>query len=295
MRSGFVSLTGRPNVGKSTLLNQIIGQKLAITSDKPQTTRNLIQGIYNDEDTQIVFVDTPGIHKPNHKLGQILNKGAYYSIDDVDVVCFLIDAKAGLGGGDKYIIERLKNAGKPVILVINKIDGLSKEEIFNKILEYKDLYNWSDIVPVSALKDKNTGTLIKVIKEYLPESVKFFDNDTVTNRSLEFMASEIVREKILRTTSEEIPYSVTCVTTKFVKDKGNRIINVDIIVDRDSLKKIIIGKQGQKLKKIGIEARKDLEQILDAKVYLELYVKTIEKWRDREKYLNEFKFTDFTE
>ena len=184
---------------------------------------------------------------------------------------------------------------KPVILVINKIDGLSKEEIFNKILEYKDLYNWSDIVPVSALKDKNTGTLIKVIKEYLPESVKFFDNDTVTNRSLEFMASEIVREKILRTTSEEIPYSVTCVTTKFVKDKGNRIINVDIIVDRDSLKKIIIGKQGQKLKKIGIEARKDLEQILDAKVYLELYVKTIEKWRDREKYLNEFKFTDFTE
>lgn len=295
MRSGFVSLTGRPNVGKSTLLNQIIGQKLAITSDKPQTTRNLIQGIYNDEDTQIVFVDTPGIHKPNHKLGQILNKGAYYSIDDVDVVCFLIDAKAGLGGGDKYIIERLKNAGKPVILVINKIDGLSKDEIFNKILEYKDLYNWSDIVPVSALKDKNTGTLIKVIKKYLPESVKFFDNDTVTNRSLEFMASEIVREKILRTTSEEIPYSVTCVTTKFVKDKGNRIINVDIIVDRDSLKKIIIGKQGQKLKKIGIEARKDLEQILDAKVYLELYVKTIEKWRDREKYLNEFKFTDFTE
>lgn len=295
MRSGFVSLTGRPNVGKSTLLNQIIGQKLAITSDKPQTTRNLIQGIYNDDDTQIVFVDTPGIHKPNNKLGQILNKGAYYSIDDVDVVCFLIDAKAGLGGGDKYIIERLKKVDKPVILVINKIDGLSKEEIFNKILEYKDLYNWSDIVPVSALKDKNTGTLIKVIKEYLPESVKFFDNDTVTNRSLEFMASEIVREKILRTTSEEIPYSVTCVTTKFVKDKGNRIINVDIIVDRDSLKKIIIGKQGQKLKKIGIEARKDLEQILDAKVYLELYVKTIEKWRDREKYLNEFKFTDFTE
>ena len=295
MRSGFVSLTGRPNVGKSTLLNQIIGQKLAITSDKPQTTRNLIQGIYNDDDTQIVFVDTPGIHKPNHKLGQILNKGAYYSIDDVDVVCFLIDAKAGLGGGDKYIIERLKKVDKPVILVIDKIDGLSKEEIFNKILEYKDLYNWSDIVPVSALKDKNTGTLIKVIKKYLPESVKFFDNDTVTNRSLEFMASEIVREKILRTTSEEIPYSVTCVTTKFVKDKGNRIINVDIIVDRDSLKKIIIGKQGQKLKKIGIEARKDLEQILDAKVYLELYVKTIEKWRDREKYLNEFKFTDFTE
>lgn len=295
MKSGFVSLTGRPNVGKSTLLNQIIGQKLAITSNKPQTTRNLIQGIYNEDDTQIIFVDTPGIHKPNHKLGQILNRGAYYSIDDVDVVCFLVDAKAGLGGGDKYIIEKLKNAGKPVILVINKIDGLSKDEIFNKILEYKELYNWSDIVPISALKNKNITELIKVIKKYLPESVKFFDNNTVTNRSLEFMASEIVREKILRLTSDEIPYSVTCVTTKFVKDKDNRIINVDIIVDRDSLKKIIIGKQGQMLKKIGTEARKDLEQILDAKVYLELYVKTIEKWRDREKYLNEFKFNDFTE
>ena len=295
MKSGFVSLTGRPNVGKSTLLNQIIGQKLAITSNKPQTTRNLIQGIYNEDDTQIIFVDTPGIHKPNHKLGQILNRGAYYSIDDVDVVCFLVDAKAGLGGGDKYIIEKLKNAGKPVILVINKIDGLSKDEIFNKILEYKELYNWSDIVPVSALKNKNITELIKVIKKYLPESVKFFDNNTVTNRSLEFMASEIVREKILRLTSDEIPYSVTCVTTKFVKDKDNRIINVDIIVDRDSLKKIIIGKQGQMLKKIGTEARKDLEQLLDAKVYLELYVKTIEKWRDREKYLNEFKFNDFTE
>lgn len=295
MKSGFVSLTGRPNVGKSTLLNQIIGQKLAITSNKPQTTRNLIQGIYNEDDTQIIFVDTPGIHKPNHKLGQILNRGAYYSIDDVDVICFLVDAQAGLGGGDKYIIERLKNVNKPVILVINKIDGLSKDEIFNKIFEYKDLYNWSDIVPVSALKNKNTETLIKVIKEYLPESVKFFDNDTVTNRSLEFMASEIVREKILRLTSDEIPYSVTCVTTKFVKDKDNRIINVDIIVDRDSLKKIIIGRQGKMLKKVGIESRKDLEQILDAKVYLELYVKTIEKWRDREKYLNEFKFTDFTE
>ena len=295
MKSGFVSLTGRPNVGKSTLLNQIIGQKLAITSNKPQTTRNLIQGIYNEDDTQIIFVDTPGIHKQNHKLGQILNRGAYYSIDDVDVVCFLVDAKAGLGGGDKYIIEKLKNAGKPVILVINKIDGLSKDEIFNKILEYKELYNWSDIVPVSALKNKNITELIKVIKKYLPESVKFFDNNTVTNRSLEFMASEIVREKILRLTSDEIPYSVTCVTTKFVKDKDNRIINVDIIVDRDSLKKIIIGKQGQMLKKIGTEARKDLEQILDAKVYLELYVKTIEKWRDREKYLNEFKFNDFTE
>ncbi len=295
MKSGFVSFTGRPNVGKSTLLNEIIGEKLAITSNKPQTTRNIIQGIYNDKDTQIVFVDTPGIHKPTHKLGQILNKGAYYSIDDVDVVCFLVDAKAGLGGGDKYVIQRFKDLNKPVILVINKIDGLSKDEIFKKILEYKDLYEWKDIVPVSALKGKNIDTLIKVIRQYLPDNVKFFDDETITNRSLEFMAAEVVREKILRSTGDEIPYSVTCVTTKFVKDKGNRIINVDIIVDRDALKKIIIGKQGSKLKKIGTEARKDLEEIIGAKVYLELYVKTIEKWRDREKYLTEFKFNDFNE
>ncbi len=293
MKSGFVSFTGRPNVGKSTLLNEIIGEKLAITSNKPQTTRNIIQGIYNDKDTQIVFVDTPGIHKPTHKLGQILNKGAYYSIDDVDVVCFLVDAKAGLGGGDKYVIQRFKDLNKPVILVINKIDGLSKDEIFKKILEYKDLYEWKDIVPVSALKGKNIDTLIKVIRQYLPDNVKFFDDETITNRSLEFMAAEVVREKILRSTGDEIPYSVTCVTTKFVKDKGNRIINIDIIVDRDALKKIIIGKQGSKLKKIGTEARKDLEEIMGAKVYLELYVKTIEKWRDREKYLTEFKFNDF--
>lgn len=295
MKSGFVSFTGRPNVGKSTLLNEIIGEKLAITSNKPQTTRNIIQGIYNDKDTQIVFVDTPGIHKPTHKLGQILNKGAYYSIDDVDVVCFLVDAKAGLGGGDKYVIQRFKDLNKPVILVINKIDGLSKDEIFKKILEYKDLYEWKDIVPVSALKGKNIDTLIKVIRQYLPDNVKFFDDETITNRSLEFMAAEVVREKILRSTGDEIPYSVTCVTTKFVKDKGNRIINIDIIVDRDALKKIIIGKQGSKLKKIGTEARKDLEEIIGAKVYLELYVKTIEKWRDREKYLTEFKFNDFNE
>lgn len=295
MKSGFVSFTGRPNVGKSTLLNEIIGEKLAITSNKPQTTRNIIQGIYNDKDTQIVFVDTPGIHKPTHKLGQILNKGAYYSIDDVDVVCFLVDAKAGLGGGDKYVIQRFKDLNKPVILVINKIDGLSKDEIFKKILEYKDLYEWKDIVPVSALKGKNIDTLIKVIRQYLPDNVKFFDDETITNRSLEFMAAEVVREKILRSTGDEIPYSVTCVTTKFIKDKGNRIINVDIIVDRDALKKIIIGKQGNKLKKIGTEARKDLEEIIGAKVYLELYVKTIEKWRDREKYLTEFKFNDFNE
>ncbi len=295
MRSGFVSFVGRPNVGKSTLLNQIIGSKIAITSDKPQTTRNIIQGIYNDDDTQIVFVDTPGIHKPTHKLGQILNRGAYYSIDDVDVVCLLIDARAGLGKGDKYIIERLKDINKPVILIINKIDGLSKDEILLKINEYKDLYNFAEIVPISALKNKNIDELIKVIKNYLPDNIKYFDENIKTNRSMQFMIAETVREKILWLTKEEVPHSVTCVVEKVIKDKDKNIINVAIIVDRDSLKKIIIGKGGSMIKKIGTLARKELEQTLGTKVYLELYVKTIDKWRDREKYLNEFNFNDFTE
>ena len=295
MRSGFVSFVGRPNVGKSTLINQIVGSKIAIISDKPQTTRNIIQGIYNDDDTQIVFVDTPGIHKPTHKLGQILNRGAYYSIEDVDVVCLLVDAKAGLGKGDKYVIERLKNINKPVILVINKIDGLSKNEIFLKINEYKDLYNFKEIVPISALKNKNVDELIKVIKEYLTDNVKYFDDSMITNRSMQFMIAETVREKILWLTKEEVPHSVTCVVEKIVKDKDKNIINVAIIVDRDALKKIIIGKGGSMIKKIGTLARKDLEEILGTKVYLELYVKTIEKWRDREKYLTEFNFNDFTE
>ncbi len=293
MKSGFVSLIGRPNVGKSTLLNSILNTKVAITSSKPQTTRNIIQGIYNDKETQIVFVDTPGIHKPNHKLGKILNKGAYYSIDDVDVILFLVDAKAGLGKGDEYIISRFKELQKPVILVINKIDGLNSEQIFEKILAYKDLYDFADIVPVSALKNRNTNELIKVIKKYLTDEIKYFDENMVTNRSESFMISELIREKVLRLTEDEVPHSVTCITEQILKNKDKTIINASIIVDRDALKKIIIGKNGDMIKKIGTLARKDIENYLGTKVYLELYVKTIKKWRDREKYLTEFGYTDW--
>ena len=295
MKSGFVSLVGRPNVGKSTLLNSILQTKVAITSSKPQTTRNVIQGIYNDEETQIVFVDTPGIHKPNHKLGKILNEGAYYSINDVDIICFLVDAIKGLGSGDKYIIEKFQEINKPVILVINKIDGLSHDEIFNKILEYKDLYKWNEIVPISALKNRNTDELIKVLKKYLPDNIKYFEDDMITNKSTSFMISELVREKVFNLTHEEVPHSVTCITENIIKDKDKRIINVAIIVDRDSLKKIIIGKNGEMLKKIGTSARHDIEKLLGTKVYLELYVKTIKKWRDKEKYLNELGYNDFLE
>ncbi len=295
MRSGFVSLVGRPNVGKSTLLNDILKKKVSIVSSKPQTTRNILQGIYNDENTQIVFVDTPGIHKPNHKLGKVLNKGAYQSFDDVDIIAFLVDGKMGIGKGDKYIIERFKTINKPVILIINKIDGLSNDKIISLINDYKDLYNWSDIVPVSALKDKNVDELIKVFKKYLPDEVKYYDDNTITNRTTEFMISEFIREKVFLLTEEEIPHSVTCITERVIKDKDKYIINAAVIVDRDSLKKIIIGRNGNMIKKIGIMAREDIEKYLNAKVYLELYVKTIAKWRDREKYLTELGFNEFNE
>lgn len=295
MRSGFVGVIGRPNVGKSTLINDIIGKKIAITSNKPQTTRNIIQGIYNEEDTQIVFVDTPGIHKPNHKLGKYLNKQAYYTTEDTDLLLFLIDASSSLGKGDLYIIQKLKELDKPVILVMNKIDKLTNDEILVKISEYKDLYNFSEIVPVSALKNRNVKTLIDVIKKYLPDNIKYYGDNDVTNKPITFMISEIVREKVFQLTDEEVPHSITCIVENMEKNNNSYTINVVIIVDRDSLKKIIIGKNGSKIKEIGIRARKELEEYLGKKVYLETYVKTIKKWRDKEKYLQEFGFKEIDE
>ncbi len=293
MKSGFVGLIGRPNVGKSTLINNIIGTKIAIISNKPQTTRNIIQGIYNDEESQIVFVDTPGIHKPNHKLGQYLNKQAYYSIDDVDVIMMLTDVSEPLGAGDKYVIEKLKEVNKPVILILNKIDKILREKILTKIVEYKDLYNFSEIIPISALTSINVDDVIKTCKKYLPESVKFFDDDTITNKSNKFLISEMIREKIFLLTEEEVPHSTSCYIEKIEKSKNSLNIIATIVVDRDSLKRIIIGKQGAMIKKIGTMARYDIEQLLKKKVYLDLHVRTIEKWRDKEKYLSEFGYNEF--
>ena len=293
MKSGFVSLVGRPNVGKSTLLNSIIGTKVAITSNKPQTTRNVIQGIYNEEDTQIIFVDTPGVHKPNHKLGKYLNKQVYSNIDDVDAILMLVDGSQELGSGDKYIIEKLKEKNIPVILVINKIDKLTHDEILLKIAEYKDLYEFSEIVPLSALKNNNVDELIKTIKNYLKDEIKYYEDNQITNKPLTFTIAEIVREKVFELTHEEVPHSLTCIVENIEKDKNSYHINVAIIVERDSLKKIIIGNRGSKIKEVGIRARKELEILLNKKIYLELYVKTIKKWRDKEKYLQEFGFNDF--
>ena len=295
MKSGFVAVVGRPNAGKSTLINSIVGKKVAITSNKPQTTRNVIHGIYNEKNTQIVFVDTPGIHKPNHKLGTYLNKQAYTSSYDVDVILFMLDVTQEFGRGDQFVLDKIKQSNKPIILVLNKIDKIRKEEILEKIQKYKDIYGFSDIVPVSAMKKDNIKELVKVIKNYLTDDIKYYDDDYFTNKPTSFIASEIVREKIFNLTKEEVPHSLTCVVEQIKSKKESYYINIAVIVDRDSLKKIIIGKNGQMIKQVGIDARPEIEELLNKKVYLELYVKVIENWRDREKYLQEFGFNDFDE
>ncbi len=287
MKSGFVTLIGRPNVGKSTLLNSILKEKVAIISPKPQTTRNLIQGIYNEEDTQIVFVDTPGIHKPVDKLGVALNSQAYYSINDVDIVLLLVDASTSYGKGDKFILDKLVGLDKPVFLILNKIDKLTDEEILLKIDEYKNLYEFAEIIPLSALKNDNVDKLIKVLKNYLPDNVRYFMDGEVTTAELDFRLSEIVREKIFIHTNDEVPHSISCKLIGY-EEKNNIIkVNVDIIVDRDSLRKIIVGHNGSMIKTIGYEARIDMEHLLNKKVYLELYCKTIRKWREKEKYIKD--------
>ena len=293
MKSGFVGLIGRPNVGKSTLMNSILGKKIAITSNKPQTTRNIIQGIYNEEDTQIIFVDTPGIHKPKSKLGKFLNEEAYFSINDVDVILFIVDVKEDLGKGDLFIIDLFKEINTPIILVLNKIDKLPKEEILLKIDEYKDLYNFCEIVPVSALKKDNVDRLVTVIKKYLKDNIRYFPTDIYTSSPITFIISELIREKIFELTDEEIPHSVTTLIENIEETDEVVSINGLIIVDRENLKKIIIGKQGSMIKEIGTKARIDIETLLGKKVYLELFVKVIPKWRDKEKFLNMIGYKDF--
>ena len=287
MRSGFVSLIGRPNTGKSTLLNTILKEKVAIISNKPQTTRNLVQGIDNEDDTQIVFVDTPGIHKPIDKLGTALNAQAYYSINDVDVLLLVVDASVPYGKGDQFIINKLENVDKPVFLILNKIDKLTNDQILLKINEYKDLYEFAEIIPLSALKDDNIDRLINVLKKYLPDNVKYFMDDEKTTQELDFRLSEIVREKIFIHTNEEVPHSISCKLVGYEENSKIAKVYIDIIVDRDSLRKIIIGANGNMIKLIGREARIDMEGILGKKVYLELYCKTIKKWREKEKYIKD--------
>ena len=292
MKSGFVTIVGRPNTGKSTLINAIVNEKIAIVSNVAGTTRNTIQGVYHDEDTQIVFVDTPGIHKASDKLGKHLNKQSYESLEDIDCILFVVDAASGLGRGDKWIIEALKHTSVPVILVLNKIDKLTNEGIMQAILNYKELYDFADIIPISALKKDNIDRLIELTKKYLKDNIIYYEDDVTTNNDPYFMISELVREKILNLTTDEVPHAVTCVLTSYNEKKDLAEICIDIIVTRDSLKKIIIGKQGSMLKTIGTEARKDIEHMLGKQVYLELFVKTVKNWRNKEKYLMELGFDE---
>lgn len=292
MRSGFVSIIGRPNVGKSTLINCLINAKVAITSDKSGTTRNIIQGIYNEEGYQIVFVDTPGIHKPIGKFGKVLNKEALALTKDVDLMLFVVDAAAGIGKGDHFILNMLEKSDVPVILVLNKIDELSEAKLFKTIEENKDIYPFVEVVPISAKTKDNTGRLIEVIKKYLHDEVQYFPTDMYTSNSLNFMSSEIVREKLLQVTEEEVPHSITCYATYFEEKKDIVNICVDIIVDRESLKKIVIGKNGARLKQVGMLARMEIEKLVGKKVYLETFVKTIPNWKEKERYLIELGFID---
>ena len=287
MKCGFVSLIGRPNVGKSSLINSILECHLAITSPIAQTTRNIIQGVYNDKDSQIILLDTPGIHKAENRLGRVLNKQATSLIKDIDIVLFVVDGAAGIGKGDRLIIDTLKSVNSPVILVINKVDKMSNESIVSAINDYKDLYQFAEIVPISATNGDNVERLIEVIKRYLPENPKYFSEEEITNSSKYFMISEYVREKLLGVLKEEVPHSIACVTTMFEEEDDLIHIGVDIIVDRDSLKKIVIGKNGSNLKEVGTLARKDIEELLGKKVFLELYVKTINNWREKENTLRE--------
>lgn len=292
MKCGFVSITGRSNVGKSTLLNTILGMHLSITSPKSGTTRNNIQGIYQDDDSQIIFIDSPGVHKPGHKLESILNKKAYTAANDVDLILFVVDISKGFGKGDRFVLEKIKNQNVPIFLVLNKVDCLKKEELIEKIHELSSEYAFQEIIPLSALKKKNIEELLKTIKKYLEDNPPYFEKDALTNISMSFMASELVREKILRLTRDEIPHSVTCYVEEFREEDTKVFIRVVIVVDRENIKKIIIGKNGQLLKQIGMEARRDLEEQLEKQVYLETLVKTIANWRDREKHLIELGLKD---
>ena len=292
MRSGTVSIVGRPNVGKSTLLNKILEKKIAITSDKAGTTRNLILGVYNDDDSQIVFVDTPGIHKPEHKLGNVLNKKAYLMTSDVDLVLFVVDISKGFGKGDNFILERLKSEEAKVILILNKVDNIKPDELIKKIDELKELYDFLEIIPTSAIKGININDLIKTLKKYLPNDFKYYEDDYVTNQPKSLIITERVREKVLRLTEDEIPHTVTCVLETYEEKKDLLKLGVLIVIDRENIKKIIIGKNGSMLKKIGSEARLDLEEYFGKKVYLSLYVKVIKNWRDREGLIKELGLHD---
>lgn len=279
-KSGFVTIIGRPNVGKSTLLNYIIGEKLSIISNKPQTTRNTIQAIHTREDYQIVFLDTPGMHRPRHKLGEYMVNIAQKTLNEVDIILFLINPEDEIGPGDRHIMEQLKKTKTPVIMVLNKIDAAKRDKVAKTIENYTKEFKFKEVVPISAINGENVDTLLKLIVDNLPEGPQYFPGDMITDQPEKFVISEIIREKILRNMTDEVPHG-TAVEVVQMKEEGRLInINATIYCEKDSHKAMIIGKNGQMIKKIGESARIDIEKLLDSRVYLELWVKVKKDWRD---------------
>ena len=288
-KSGFVAIVGRPNVGKSTLLNRVVGQKIAIMSDKAQTTRNKIQGVYTTDDAQLIFIDTPGIHKPKHRLGDFMVETAYSALREVDVTLFMISADQKRGKGDDFIIERLRQSQTPVFLVINKIDKVHPDALLAIIEDYSSQMDFAEIVPISATEGNNFETLMKLLIDEMPEGPQYFPEDQITDHPEYFIVSELVREKVLLLTRDEVPHSVAVVVDSMKWDHNDKVhIQATIIVERDSQKGIIIGKGGKMLKQIGTKARLDIEHLLDDKVFLELWVKVQKDWRDKQTFLTDY-------
>lgn len=293
-KSGFISIVGRPNVGKSTLMNNVVGEKIAIMSDKPQTTRNTIQAVYTDEECQIVFLDTPGIHKPKNKLGEFMVKSATDAFKNVDLVLFVVDDSKKIGPGDRKIIEDLRGIKTPVILVLNKIDKLEESELFELMQLYSNEDLFKAIVPISALKGRNVNELLKVIGNYLQEGPKYFPDYMITDQPERVLVSELIREKVLHYLNDEVPHGVAVEVERMKSRQDKDIVDISAVIycERDSHKGIIIGKNGRKLKGIGKSAREDMELLLGSKINLQLWVKVKENWRNLQNYITDFGYND---
>lgn len=292
-KSGFVSIIGRPNVGKSTFMNRVIGHKIAIMSDKAQTTRNKIQGVMTRNDAQIIFLDTPGIHKPKHKLGDYMMRVAKNTLSEIDAIMFMVNVNEEIGRGDEYIMEMLKNVKTPVFLVLNKIDLVHPDALMPRIEQYQKYMNFTEIVPISALEGLNVDHFIDVLKTYLLEGPKYYPDDQISDHPEQFVVSEIIREKILHLTSEEIPHAIGVNVDRMIKENDERVrVEATIYVERDSQKGIVIGKGGKKLKEVGKRARHDIEMLLGSKVYLELWVKVQKDWRNKVNFIRQMGYIE---
>ena len=292
-KSGFVSIIGRPNVGKSTFVNRVIGHKIAIMSDKAQTTRNKIQGVMTRDDAQIIFIDTPGIHKPKHKLGDYMMRVAKNTLSEIDAIMFMVNVNGDIGRGDEYIMEMLKNVKTPIFLVLNKIDLVHPDTMMPKIEQYQSYMDFTDIIPISALEGLNVDHFIDVLKSFLPEGPKYYPDNQISDHPEQFVVSEIIREKILHLTSEEIPHAIGVNVDRMIKEDEDRVrIEATIYVERDSQKGIVIGKGGKKLKEVGKRARRDIEMLLGSKVYLELWVKVQRDWRNKVNFIRQIGYVE---